>query len=121
MPADPKATSGFPSFSDPEGRVVLFRPRAPARDRMRRPTTAVGDPERARNRWPEPWEDYYGDEGGEHPRRNLFNLIGVGCTLLLIGAGLWLAHAIAEMRTIEDCVLSGRSNCAPIEINALRR
>jgi hypothetical protein len=35
----------------------------------------------------------------------------------LIAAGLWLADTMAEMRKNQDCVLSGRRNCAPIEIN----
>jgi len=34
----------------------------------------------------------------------------------LIGAGLWLANTMAAMRKNQDCVLSGRRGCAPIEV-----
>jgi hypothetical protein len=121
MPADPKANRDVSHSPDPEGRVVRFRPRESVRERTRRAATPARDPDIARNRWPEPWEDYYGDDDHDkHPRRTLLNIIGVACTLLLIGVGLWLAHALVEMRQIQDCVLSGRTNCAPIEIRTSR-
>jgi hypothetical protein len=41
--------------------------------------------------------------------------------VLLIVAGLWIANRIAEMRKNQDCVLSGKRNCAPIEIPSVDR
>jgi hypothetical protein len=117
MVADPKANGETAPSLQPEGRVLQFRPR-PGPGPVRRPL--AGQPQPARPRWPEPWEDYYGDESEEHPRRNVQNIVGVGFTLLLIATGLWLAHVLVEMRTIEDCVLSGRTNCAPIEVRSLK-
>jgi len=35
----------------------------------------------------------------------------------LIGAGIWLADTMATMRKNQDCVLSGRRGCAPVEVN----
>jgi hypothetical protein len=37
---------------------------------------------------------------------------------MLALAGVWLAMQLAEMRKNQDCVLSGRRNCAPIEVTA---
>lgn len=33
----------------------------------------------------------------------------------LIAAGIWLAEAMAQMRRNQDCVLSGRPGCTPVE------
>jgi len=40
--------------------------------------------------------------------------------LALIGAGLWLAETMAELRKNEDCVLPGRRGCAPVEVPTRR-
>ncbi len=34
--------------------------------------------------------------------------------LLLVAGGLWLMQHIRAAARIQDCVMSGRSNCAPI-------
>jgi hypothetical protein len=36
--------------------------------------------------------------------------------LALIGAGFWLADTMATMRKNQDCVLSGRRGCTPVEV-----
>jgi hypothetical protein len=41
--------------------------------------------------------------------------------LALIGAALWLADSMATMRRNQDCVLSGRSGCTPVEVPPTRR
>ena len=40
---------------------------------------------------------------------------------VLIVAGLWLVDKIAEFRKAQDCYLSGRRNCAPIEVPRIER
>jgi len=35
----------------------------------------------------------------------------------LIGAALWLADTMAAMRKNQDCVLSGRRGCTPVEVS----
>jgi hypothetical protein len=35
----------------------------------------------------------------------------------LIGAALWLADTMATMRKNQDCVLSGRRGCTPVEVS----
>ena len=37
--------------------------------------------------------------------------------LALIALGLTITHRLRDAATIQDCVASGRSNCAPIETN----
>ena len=44
------------------------------------------------------------------------NAAAFGFCALLIVAGVWLAIKIAELRRDQDCVLSGRRNCAQISI-----
>jgi hypothetical protein len=45
------------------------------------------------------------------PRRN-GALIGLAVIVLLIVGGLVLAHVLANMARLQDCALSGRSNCS---------
>ena len=53
--------------------------------------------------------------------RMMVNLAALVFTVLLGVAGAWLALQIAEMRKNQDCVLSGRRNCTPIDIKLLAR
>jgi hypothetical protein len=46
--------------------------------------------------------------------RMITNVAVVLVVIALIGAGVWIANAILEMRRIQDCVMAGRRNCAPI-------
>ena len=56
-------------------------------------------------------------EPDDYRHRMLMNAAGLAAVGLLIAIGLWLATSIAELRKNQDCVLSGRRNCAPIEVN----
>ncbi len=48
------------------------------------------------------------------PRRGaLLRLIFV---LLLVLGGLLLVHVLTKMSRLQDCVMSGRTNCAPIAL-----
>jgi hypothetical protein len=51
------------------------------------------------------------DEGGGS-RRNLIALIAI---LLLVLGGWLLARKLGAASRLQDCVMSGRTNCAPIE------
>jgi hypothetical protein len=42
-------------------------------------------------------------------------LAAVGVLALLIGLGLWLSGVLGSANSIQDCVASGRTNCAPID------
>jgi hypothetical protein len=64
-------------------------------------------------------EDLSRYEGGPEPddyrHRMIVNLAAVVVIALLIGAGLWIANTMAAMRKNQDCVLSGRRGCTPVE------
>ena len=91
--------------SDTESRVLLFPRRG-----NRTPAHA-----------PSPVDDLVRFERGEgaddYRHRMKVNVAAFVVVLALIGAGLWLAETMAELRKHEDCILSGRHNCTPIELN----
>ncbi len=53
------------------------------------------------------------DPESRDPRRAA--LFGLLLVLLLVGGGLYLAHVLHNAAQLQDCVMSGRTNCAPIE------
>ena len=89
-----------------ENRVVPLRPG------IRIPREAPAQPE-------EPVEnlDKYQrtDEADDYRHRMAMNVAGFAAVALLALAGIWLADRLADMRKNQDCVLSGRRNCAPME------
>jgi hypothetical protein len=62
-------------------------------------------------------------EGGtaddNYRHRMMVNLAALAFTILLGVIGGWLALEIAEMRKNQDCVLSGRRTCTPIDFKRL--
>lgn len=50
------------------------------------------------------------------PRRAA--LIGLGLLGVLVVGGLVLAHALRSSARIQDCVMSGRTNCVPIDASS---
>lgn len=101
-------TSEHPLPPDDEGRVVPFR--RPGLPRWRQPVHASGHapvPDLAKYERP--------DIGDDYRHRMTMNGIGLLITILLIVAGIWIVDKIAEMRKNQDCYLSGRRNCTPIE------
>jgi hypothetical protein len=42
-------------------------------------------------------------------------LIGLVITLLIVVAGYYLVTALRQQGKMEDCLMAGRSNCAPID------
>ncbi|HYZ64356.1 MAG TPA: hypothetical protein VE650_18040 [Acetobacteraceae bacterium] len=54
------------------------------------------------------------DDGNDPgPRRQL--IAAVLALAFLVAAGLWLTGVLRGTATIQDCVQSGRTNCAPIQ------
>lgn len=100
------ASSDGADLAGERGRVVqLFPRRPPTDDRQwppRSPVEDIGKYERA-------------DHDDDYRHRMIMNgLALVACILLAIG-GIWLATTIAEIRKNQDCVLSGRRDCAPLD------
>jgi hypothetical protein len=50
-------------------------------------------------------------DGGSQRR----SLIALGVVVVLFLIGWLLAHALYASGKLEDCLMSGRTNCAPIE------
>src|SRR5262245_19601477 len=102
--------SNRPPPSDDDHRVVPFRPRLPwpVRGQGGTPVRDLGKYERAG-----PDDDYR--------HRMLMNLRGLAVTVVLIIARVWIADKIAELRKTQDCYLSGRRNCNPIEAPPMQR
>jgi hypothetical protein len=48
----------------------------------------------------------------------LVNIAAIIFTIVLASAGAWLAIKIADMRKNQDCYLSGRRNCTPIDMQS---
>ena len=98
-------TDDGPSSPDSERRVLKFR-RGPAGAR-RPPPPPIDDLAKYAR----------GSETDDYRHRMLVNAAAFVFVAALIGAGLWLANSLAELRRNQDCALSGRRNCAPIEVN----
>jgi hypothetical protein len=97
---------------DDHGRVVQFRPRGLPRWRWPAPHRPSGKEG--------PVDDLAKYERGEsdadYRHRMKMNLLALAATILLVIIGIWLAQTMADMQRIQDCVLSGRRNCAPIHV-----
>jgi len=57
-----------------------------------------------------------GDEPETAGERLLINILIVGFILFVLGGGLWLGSALLESRRMDECLSSGRRNCAPITV-----
>jgi hypothetical protein len=99
-------TSDESSSSDSERRVVNFR-----RGQAGARPPAAGPP---------PVADLAkyerGDGRDDYRHRMIVNVLAFLFVIALIGAGLWLADTMARMRKNQDCVLSGRRGCTPVEV-----
>jgi hypothetical protein len=92
---------------EPEGQILPFRPRGSlfARNVPRPPPVPdLEKYERVR------------DEPDDFRHRMIMNGLGLGVTVVLIVTGIWIADVMAHMRKDQDCVLTGRSNCTPIDV-----
>jgi hypothetical protein len=56
------------------------------------------------------------DDGENDSRRG--PLIALGAVVVLMVIGWMLARALHNSGRLEDCLLSGRTNCAPIQAPA---
>ena len=56
------------------------------------------------------------DEPIDYRHRMIMNLIALAILISLVGLGVWIADTISDLQKEQDCLVQGRSNCAPIEI-----
>ena len=99
-------------------RILPFRPRGSSRLGGRAGHRALPQPA-------PPADGLAKYEGGaaddDYRHRMMVNFAALVFTIFLGVVGGWLALQIAEMRKNQDCVLSGRRNCTPIDIKLLER
>jgi len=98
-----------PTSLGDDARVVSFRRRgvgSNARLAARSPVEDLARYERG--------DDPAGSDDYRH--RMVINIVAAVFVAALIGAGLWIADTMAAMRKNQDCVLSGRSGCTPVEV-----
>lgn len=105
-----------PITSEEEHRVLEFRPRNSVRPQGRQ-GYARGQAE-AEDARPEPNDlsryERPRDEPDDFRHRMLANVAAIAFTVALMAIGIWLAVSIADMRKTQDCVLTGRRDCARI-------
>lgn len=58
-------------------------------------------------------------ENRRAPDPRLPALIGLIFVLLLVVGGVLLIHELGRASRLQDCVMSGRTNCAPIDPSSL--
>jgi hypothetical protein len=61
------------------------------------------------------------ESASDYRQRMLVNAAVFVLVLGLIGAALWIADTMAEMRRNQDCVLSGRAGCTRVDAQPIRR
>jgi len=92
------------SPSEDDGRVIDFR-----RGKVR-----------ARPPDPSPFESLskyeHDQDQDDYRHRMTVNAVVFVFVVGLIGAAVWLADTMATMRKNQDCVLSGRRGCTPVEV-----
>ncbi|MBV8840430.1 MAG: hypothetical protein JO000_28160 [Alphaproteobacteria bacterium] len=57
-----------------------------------------------------------GGREDDYRHRMLMNVLGFLTCVILVAAGVWIANSIAELRSHQDCVFSGRHDCAHIDV-----
>lgn len=114
--ADPRhVITQRPIPSDDEHVVIKFRPRTSAHPPGRREDPR--EPENVRHAASDLSRyERRRDEPDDFRHRMLANIAAFAFTLALTAIGIWLAMSIADLRKTQDCVLTGRRDCAPISV-----
>lgn len=98
-------SSNAPQPDDERGRILPFQRHGQARPRVpaEAPVEDVGKYARS-------------EEPDNYRQRMINNGLAFTFCIVLVAIGVWLATTIAEMRRNQDCVLSGRRNCAQLNV-----
>ena len=113
MPANRPEKPEEPAEGQEMGRILRFEPR-PSTRRPRPSPPLFG-------RSPVDGVDKYArqpEEPEDYRHRMRVNAAAILVVAILIWCGYWLFDTLAEMRKTQDCILSGRTNCARIDIPA---
>lgn len=61
-----------------------------------------------------------GEEPDDYRHRMMVNVAAFLFLAALVGGGIWLVDTMARMQTDQECVLSGRRGCTPVEVAPAR-
>lgn len=104
-------TTDGPASNEIEPRVVRFR----------RPGGPGAGPAGGPLSGPPPVDDLgkyeRTDETDDYRHRMIVNVVAFVFIAALIAAGVWMANTMAQMRKNQDCVLSGRRGCTPVDVH----
>ncbi len=89
-----------------ERHVLPFRPRGSLLPRRLNQPSPIEDLSK--------YERPPGEDDYRH--RMVVNGLALVATIALIVIGVWIANTMAQMRNNQDCVLSGRRGCTPVEV-----
>jgi len=100
-------SSNAPRPDDDRGRILPFQ-------RPGKPRALV--PRSADHGTPVEGVEKYGSAGepDNYRQRMINNGLAFGACIVLVLIGVWIAETMAEMRKKQECVLSGRRDCASI-------
>jgi flagellar biogenesis protein FliO len=62
-----------------------------------------------------------GGEPDDYRHRMLVNFAALLFLAALIGAGIWLVDAMAQMQRDQNCALAGHHNCTRVDVDPARR
>jgi hypothetical protein len=96
-------TANEPRPDDEMGRILPFQRKARAAKPREEPVEDLG-------------QYAQGGEPDDYRQRMVNNGLALVAILILGTIGVWLAGSIAELRKNQDCVLSGRRDCAPMVV-----
>ena len=100
-------SSNAPRPDDDRGRILPFQ-------RPGKPRATV--PQSADRGTPVKGVEKYGSAGepDNYRQRMINNGLAFAACIVLVLIGVWIAETMAEMRKKQECVLSGRRDCASI-------
>jgi hypothetical protein len=97
------------------GRIIMFRPRTITAAPI---STPVSGERSASSPVSDLAKFERTQEQDDYRRRMIVNAVALAFTVVLVGAGIWIAESMATIRKNQDCVLMGRKSCAPVPIPA---
>jgi hypothetical protein len=97
-----------PAPGEQTGQILKFRQRGSLFARPLPPPAPVDDLKK--------YEAAPESEPDDYRHRMIMNGLGLLVTIFLVVAGVWIADVMAKMRKDQDCVLSGRRGCTPVDV-----
>jgi hypothetical protein len=118
MRGSSKALLSHPQPREAEafGQVIRFEPRPLARRQIPASVEPVEEDSDEFARFEQEQEQPI-----NYRQRMIMNLIALTILTLLVGLGVWIADKISDLQRQQDCLIQGRSNCAPIDLPAPMR